>query len=146
MGRKATNRSRFLIQKYEGCKLQSYRDSAGIWTVGYGHTGPDVGPKQTITQERALELLTDDMRRAEVAVNLEKLELNQNQFDALVCFVFNVGAHNFRTSTLCKLLRVGNYTEAANEFLKWRYSAGKELKGLAARRAAERELFLENPQ
>ena len=89
-----------LIKRHEGCRLTSYKCLAGIWTIGYGHTGRDVVPGMTITSLQAEELLMKDVRWAEDAINQENLPLNQNQFDALVSFVYNIGAVNFRSSTL----------------------------------------------
>lgn len=130
-----------LIKKYEGFRANAYKCPAGKWTIGYGHTRTaSIG--QTITEIDAEELLKSDLGVSEWAVNhYVKVPLNQNQFDALVSFVFNVGYGNFKKSTLLKLLNQGNYEVARKEFYKWRKGGGKVLPGLVKRRAAEAELF-----
>jgi len=131
-----------LIKQYEGLKLTAYRCSAGVLTIGYGHThGVKTG--DVITAQQADEYLREDVQIAELNVNTNvKTPLTQNQFDALVSFVFNVGVGNFVKSTLLKKLNTGNYSGAADELLKWVNAGGKPLDGLRKRRTAERELFL----
>ena len=131
-----------LTKQFEGCKLVAYLDSGGVPTIGYGHTkGVKMGDK--ITQEQADKYLKEDMTQAENAVNkLVKVSLSQNQFDACVDFVFNLGEGNFSKSTLLKLINQGKFAEAANEFPKWNLCAGKPLAGLTRRRLAEQSLFL----
>lgn len=135
-----------LIKKYEGLRLEAYKDSAGILTIGYGHT-KTVKPGMVINQDMANLLLKTDVMDAETAVrDLVNIELTQNQFDALVSFVFNVGRRNFERSTLLKKLNDGKILEAGEEFMKWtkaRQPGGlKELPGLVKRRAEEKVLFL----
>lgn len=131
-----------LIMRHEGCRLTAYKCPAGVWTIGYGHTGTDVVAGLTITSRRAEELLTEDVRWAEEVVNREGLKLNQNQFDALVSFVFNVGAGNFRSSTLLKMLRVNpDSLNVRTELGKWNKAKGSTLPGLALRRKAEADLY-----
>lgn len=135
-----------LIKKYEGLKLQAYRDVAGILTIGYGHT-KDVKPGMTINEEAAELYLKIDLKEVEKAVKeLVTVELTQNQFDALVSFVFNVGYINFKKSTLLKKINEGKFLEAGEEFMKWtkaRQPGGlRELPGLVKRRAEEKALFL----
>ncbi len=92
------------IKNWEGLRLKAYKCPAGVWTIGYGHTGPDVKPGGTITQAQADALLDKDTDDAESAVNtLVKVPLSQNQFDALVSFVFNTGIGSFKNSTLLRL-------------------------------------------
>ena len=135
-----------LTEHFEGCRLTAYPDpgSGGDpWTIGYGHTGPDVHPGLVITQEQAEQLLQQDVAKAVATVNERiKIELSQDEFDALVDFVFNCGCGNFNSSTLLKKLNQGDKEGAANEFLKWDMAAGKHLAGLARRREAEMKLFL----
>lgn len=130
-----------LIKKYEGFRAEAYKCPAGKWTVGYGHTRTaSIG--QTITEKDAEELLKSDLEISEWAVNhYVKVPLNQNQFDALVSFVFNIGYGNFKKSSLIKFLNLEKYDLAKNEFHKWRMGGGKVLPGLVKRRAAEAELF-----
>ena len=131
-----------LIKKFEGCVLKAYKCPAGIWTIGYGHTS-NVKKGQTITQEQAENYLKQDLNRFEISVNnLVNVRLNQNQFDALVSFCYNLGSGNLKNSTLLKLLNKKDYTGAAEEFDRWVYASGKKLSGLVKRRAAEKELFL----
>jgi len=131
-----------ITKQYEGCRLMAYLCPAEKWTIGYGHTGPDVYEGLTIDQSRADQLLMLDLIGAQNTVNnLLEVQLNQNQFDALCDFVFNCGAGNFKSSTLLKLVNQKNFEEAAKEFAKWTKGGGKVLPGLVKRRAAEAELF-----
>lgn len=131
-----------LIKKFEGCRLEAYRCPAGIWTIGYGHT-KGVKEGQKITQEQAEELLRDDLRVYEQAVeSCVKVPINQNQFDALVSFCYNCGGEALRTSTLLRLLNESKYSEAGEQFLRWNKAGGKVLAGLTRRREEEREMFL----
>jgi lysozyme len=133
-----------LIKKFEGCVLKAYKCPAGIWTIGYGHTS-GVKEGQTITKAQAKELLKQDLKQFEVGVNnLVNVPLNQNQFDALVSFCYNLGTGNLKNSTLLKLLNRGDYNGAAEQFDRWVYASGKKLAGLVTRRTAEKELFLKS--
>ena len=135
-----------LTEQFEGCKLTAYPDPAtggSPWTIGYGHTGPEVHLGLTITQEQAEELLMEDVKKAAATVNTKvTTDITQEEFDALVDFVFNVGAGNFNASTLLKKVNSGDIQGAANEFLKWDMAAGKHMAGLLKRRHAEAEEFL----
>jgi lysozyme len=131
-----------LTERFEGLQLTAYQDPVGVWTIGYGHTGPDVQPGLTITQEQAGALLLQDVAGAVAAVNrLVTVPLTQNQFDALVDFTFNVGQGNLASSTLLRELNAGNTAGAAAQFLVWVYAKGVELPGLVTRRQAESALF-----
>lgn len=136
-----------LIKQFEGCRLTAYQDSVGVWTIGYGWTQPvdgkPVGKGMTITQQKADDLLKQGVIQYENGVNsLVKVQLNQNQFDALVDFAYNLGVNALKGSTLLKKLNAGDYAGAANEFTKWNKAGGKELAGLTRRREAEKSLFL----
>lgn len=132
-----------LIKEFEGLELKSYVDSVGVLTIGYGSTGSHVYPNQKITEKQAEELLLNDISRFEKGVNdFVKVPLNQNQFDALVSFSFNLGLGNLRSSTLLKKLNNKDYLGAANEFPRWNRAGGKVLNGLTRRRLREKELFL----
>lgn len=134
---------RRLIKEFEGEKLTAYICPAGVLTIGVGHTGADVKPGKTITADESDKLLQSDLQTAEQAVTrMAKVAVTQNQFDALVSFVFNVGPGAFRSSTLLRLLNAGDYYGAADEFPKWNKGGGKVLPGLTKRRAAERAMFL----
>ncbi|MEZ2310881.1 lysozyme [Paraburkholderia sp. RCC_158] len=120
--------------------------SGAPWTIGVGHTGPEVRYGLTWTQDQADAQLLADVAGAVATVNrLVKVALTQAEFDALVDFVFNVGAGNFAGSTLLKLLNAGNRAAAAHEFEKWDMAAGKHLAGLLRRRIAEEHEFLGEP-
>lgn len=134
-----------LITSFEGCRLTAYQDSVGVWTIGYGHTS-GVYQGMTITEEEAIAFLRQDLKTAENTENAVNSNvtygINQNQFDALVSFTFNVGTGNFTSSTLLKKLNAGDVNGAANEFDRWIYAGGQVLEGLVRRRAAEKQMFL----
>lgn len=136
-----------LIKQFEGCRLTAYQDSVGVWTIGYGWTqsvdGNPVAKGMVITQQKADDLLKQGVVQYENGVNsLVKVQLNQNQFDALVDFAYNLGVNALKGSTLLKKLNTGDYAGAANEFTKWNKAGGKEVAGLTRRREAEKSLFL----
>lgn len=135
-----------LIKEFEGRELTAYPDPAtggDPWTIGVGHTGPDVHPGLTITEERAEELLRADLEKFERCVEAAVGEyVMQEEFDACVSLAFNIGCRNFQQSTLVRMIRAGNMVGASNEFLRWDKAAGKVMAGLTRRRKAERELFL----
>jgi lysozyme len=131
-----------ITKAHEGCKLKAYLDTGGVWTIGYGHTR-GVKPGDTCTQAQADAWLLEDMAVAQFDVNDRvKVTLNQNQFDALASFVFNIGGDQFRTSTLLRKLNEGDYAGAAEQFPRWIHDNGKVINGLVARRADEKALFL----
>lgn len=143
-----------LIKTYEGLELTAYPDpgtGGAPWTIGYGHTGPEVHAGLVWTQQQAEQALASDVAQFERDVtSLVKVQINQNQFDALVSFAYNCGsdidaddiAEGLGDSTLLKKLNAGDYDGAANEFPKWNKSGGKVMSGLTKRRNAERSLFL----
>jgi lysozyme len=132
-----------LIKGFEGLRLQAYKCPAGVWTIGYGHTGSDVTPGLAISSQQAEDLLKKDLTRFENAVfKLVSVTVTQNQFDALVSFCYNLGEGALGKSTLLKLLNAGDAAAAADQFLKWDKAGGKTLAGLTRRRVAERDLFM----
>ena len=136
-----------IIKESEGLRLTAYMPTANdVPTIGYGHThGVRMG--QTITKAQAEQFLKEDVSWAEAAVNKQvKVSLNQNQFDALVSFVFNIGETTFAKSTLLRKLNAGDYNGAANEFPRWNKQAGVVLRGLVKRREREKQLFLSKPE
>jgi lysozyme len=137
-----------LTEGFEGCRLIAYPDpgtGGDPWTIGYGHTGPDVHPGMTITLEQAEDLLAQDVKRAEADVNAKLIvKVNQEEFDALVDFAFNCGCGNLNNSTLLKKLNANDFEGAAQEFLKWDMAAGHHMAGLLKRRQAEELLFLKD--
>jgi lysozyme len=151
---KISNNGLNLIKTYEGLELTAYPDpgtGGAPWTIGYGHTGPEVHAGLVWTQQQAEQALASDVAQFERDVTgLVKVQINQNQFDALVSFAYNCGsdidaddiAEGLGDSTLLKKLNAGDYDGAANEFPKWNRSGGKVMSGLTKRRNAERSLFL----
>ena len=132
-----------LIKKFEGLELSKYKDAVGLWTIGYGHL---IRPEETfdrrLTEEEAESLLRKDLQEAEKGIKrLVSVPLTENQFDALVSFVFNVGIGRLASSTLLRKLNANDYAGAASELLKWNKAGGKELIGLTRRRQAEQKLF-----
>lgn len=132
-----------LIKEGEGLRLKAYLPTPNdVWTIGYGHT-KGVRPGMVITEQQAEQFLRQDIAWVEEALNrYVTVPLNQNQFDALASWVFNVGAGALKSSTLLKKLNAGDYQGAANELSRWNKQKGRVLTGLTNRRAKERELFL----
>lgn len=133
-----------LTESFEGCKLVAYADplAHGLPTVGYGHTGPDVVVGAVWTLAQCEQALAHDVAWASKVVNnLVTKTLTQNQFDALVDFVYNVGSGNFASSTLLKLVNLAQWGSAALEFLRWDKAKGVPVAGLTRRRNAEMKLF-----
>lgn len=130
------------IKKEEGLVLNAYLCPANVWTIGYGHTN-SVKKGDKITEEQAEDFLVNDLLYSERIVNkMVKVKLNQNQYDALVSFVFNVGSGNFINSTLLKKLNAGAKSdEICVELRRWIFSKGKKLPVLVARRQRECELY-----
>jgi len=132
-----------LIKRFEGFSSHAYKDPVGIPTIGYGFTkGVQMG--DSITEEQAEARLKVELISREKVINeMVHADINDNQFSALVCLVYNIGAGAFIGSTLLKYLNSGAGKMAcANEFLRWDKAKGKTLRGLSRRREAERELFL----
>ena len=132
-----------LTKSFEGLRLEAYQDVAGVWTVGYGHTGPDLLAGMKISQADADRMLRADLSVAVACVNRAvEEEIAQGHFDALVDFCFNVGRGNFLQSSLLRYVNQGEFAIAAQQFLLWVNAGGKRCEGLVRRRTAERELFL----
>ena len=130
-----------LIKKFEGCELEAYKCAAGVWTIGYGST-KGVKEGDTITQEEADHLLLEEMEEYEGYINdLVEVDLNQNQFDALVSWVFNLGPANLKASTMLKVLNNKEYEEVPAQMQRWNKAGGKVLEGLVRRRNAKSLLF-----
>lgn len=108
-----------LLEMREGSRTLAYKDTKGIWTIGVGHTGPEVKEGLRWTPAQIDEAFRKDVEWAEDAVNKVKVPLTQYQFDALVSFVFNVGAGAFERSTMLKCLNKGDFHQACLEFDKW---------------------------
>jgi lysozyme len=151
----STEGKKFLIDR-EGMKLHAYKDVAGLLTIGVGHlltkselqsgkiyiSGIPFQYSNGLTVDQVMSILAQDVRRIEEAININIYSpINQNQFDALVSFVFNVGTQAFINSTLLKRLNQGNYAAVAKQFLRWKYSGGHVIQGLVNRREKEAELW-----
>lgn len=131
-----------LTKGFEGLRLEAYADQGGVWTVGYGHTGPGVYAGLAITEDQAETLLISDIAGAVACVNrLVTAKVNQNQFDALVDFTFNLGCASLSQSTLLRTVNAGDFQGAGAQFLRWDHIRGVVVMGLARRRQAEVVLF-----
>jgi lysozyme len=131
-----------LTEQFEACRFVAYQDIKGNWTIGYGHTGPDVYQGLTITSLQATQLLLNDVQHAVNCVNqLVTVTLTQGEFDALVDFAFNCGCGAFAGSTMLKLLNSGDYQGAAGQFDLWDHASGQVVAGLLRRRQAETNEF-----
>ena len=135
------------IRRWEGCELKVYKDSAGYQTIGVGHLIVDADPLEAwqnkgITETEAISLLRDDVAHAEGCVHRYILwPLNQNQWDALISFTFNVGGGALKSSTLRRKLNMGEEGRVNKELLRWNKAGGKISSGLTKRRKAEGRLF-----
>lgn len=131
------------IKQHEKLRLKAYMPTKNDrWTIGYGHTNT-AKPGMVITESDAEDLLRADLGWVrDTLAKYVDVPLTQPQYDALASFVFNVGATNFRTSTLLKRLNAGRYVDAANQLPRWNKQKRKVLRGLTRRRAEEREIFL----
>jgi len=135
---------RRVLEYFEGRENAAYPDPAtggDPWTIGVGHTGPEVFKGMVWTDALIDKALSADLQKFEEGAQRLTGEIPQGQFDALVLFAFNVGLGNLLESTLLRKLRTGDAAGAAHEFERWDKAAGKSMKGLRRRRAAERELF-----
>jgi len=151
-----SDHGRELLSQWEGFKLQVYKDAAGLPTIGVGHlltgsekssgsiviNGESVDYSGGISKEQVLDLLAQDLGRFVSAVNENvTVSLEQNQFDALVSFSFNVGVGAFTSSTLLKILNGGSYDQVPGELMKWVKAGGQTVQGLVARRQHEIDLW-----
>lgn len=128
------------IREWEGCKLESYLDTGGVWTIGVGHI-KGVKKGQKVTQFEADEMLSMDLEDHDISPLL-KVETKQREFDALSSLAFNIGMNAFKNSTVLKRHNLGNRMGCANAFPMWVYDNGKIVKGLVNRRNAERKYYL----
>lgn len=131
-----------LVKRWEGCRLTAYLCPAGVWTVGYGATGPDVRQGVVWTQAQAESRLRADLERFAAGVaKVVRVPLTAGQKGALVSLAYNIGLAAFRRSTLLRKLNAGDYAGAAREFARWNRGGGRVLPGLVKRRADECRLF-----
>ena len=130
-----------LIKKFEGCELKSYRCAANVLTIGYGST-KGVTENMEITQKEADDLLMHEMPEYEGYINdMITVDLKQNEFDALVSWVFNLGPANLKSSTMLKVLNNKEFDEVPSQMKRWNKAAGQVKEGLIRRREAEALLF-----
>ena len=130
-----------LIKKFEGCELEAYKCAAGVWTIGYGST-KGVKEGDTISEEDADNLLLEEMHEYEGYINdMVTVDLKQNEFDALVSWVFNLGPSNLSSSTLLSRLNNKVWDDVPNQIKRWNKAGGQVKQGLVRRREAEALLF-----
>lgn len=133
-----------VLKHFEGLRLKAYRDPVGVWTIGYGHTGPDVYEGLVWSQAQADKALRDRLDREFVpgVLAVIKRSMRQHELDAMVDLAYNIGVGAFQGSTLVRKFNSGDIQGAADEFLRWVNAGGKPMLGLRRRRAANRALFL----
>lgn len=132
------------IRQREGCRLTAYQDGGGVWTIGYGATGPDVVQGLVWTLEQAEARLLSDIAKFSAGVRqLVTVPLSDRQMAALISFAFNLGLGALSQSTLRICANQGDFLGAAKQFIRWSHDAGHEVKGLLIRRLYEAALFLE---
>lgn len=135
-----------LIQDFEGLMLEAYRCSAGVLTIGYGHTSaagePFVTPDMKITQAEADAIFRRDVQKyCDGVRGVLQVEVSENQFSAMVSLAYNIGVEAFATSSVLRFTNERRFDEAAASFALWNKAAGQVLRGLVRRRAAEAELY-----
>ena len=140
-----------LIKSFEGCRLRAYVDTVGVWTIGYGHTSmagpPKVVPGMRITEDEAEEILKRDVEKfANKIKPLIKVELNDNQFSALVSFAYNVGPGAFKRSSVLRAVNNRDFENVPRYLLRWVKAGGRVLRGLVRRRKAEGKLFMKEDE
>ena len=133
-----------LIKEFEGLRLKAYKCPGGVWTIGYGHTD-GVRPGMVISERQAEDFLKAELIAFEKYLNDLRLAINQNQFDALISFIYNVGTGNFSSSTMLRKVKANPLDNSImDESLRWVYSKGRVLPGLQRRRLAEMKLYFSN--
>ena len=136
-----SNKGHDILKDFEGCRLEAYQDSVGVWTIGYGHT-KGVYEGMTITQDEAEQMLLEELVEYEGYIErYVEVPLTQEQFDALTVWVYNLGPTNLSSSTLLKRLNDGRYDLVPDQIKRWDKAGGKQLAGLTKRRAAEARHF-----
>ena len=138
---KISEEGKSLIKKFEGCELEAYKCAAGVWTIGYGHIKTAVEGMK-IDQATADELFDEEIVEYENYVNTTvSVPLSQNQFDAIVSWVFNLGNGNLQASTMLKVINSGDHAGVPAQIKRWNKAGGKVLEGLIRRREAEALLY-----
>lgn len=139
---KMTDKGLRMLKSFESCKLDAYQDSVGVWTIGWGQTGPGVVEGVYWTQQEcddALNKTLEDVYKSVMQATTRSL--NDDELSALMDFVYNLGINSFKQSTLRKFINMGNFEGAPTEFKKWVYAGDNKLQGLVDRRDAEAALF-----
>lgn len=134
-----------LIKRNEGCRLEAYQDSVGVWTIGYGHTGPEVVRGLMWTQAQADNCLLLDLDKFQNGVDdllAGHADTSDNEFGAMVSLAYNIGLGNFAHSSVLRFHNSGDKPAAADAFLMWNKAGGEVLEGLDRRRREERTLYL----
>jgi lysozyme len=140
---KTSQAGKDFIKSWEKLRLEPYKDAVGIWTAGYGFTGPEVKQGVTWTLKQAEDALQGRIDAIDGILNKVIIpRVTQGQWDAIVSLAYNVGQAALRGSTLIRLVNQRQFNKAADEFLKWNHAGGKVLPGLTKRRQAERDLFI----
>lgn len=137
-----------LIREFEGLQLEAYKDTGGVWTIGFGTikypNGTSVKKGDVCTIQQAEQWLKNDCKWVDACLDKNvKVNLNQNQFDALASFVYNIGETAFVKSTMLTIINQNSLTSAASQFDRWVFDNGKRVQGLVNRRAKEKTLFME---
>jgi lysozyme len=132
-----------LVKQFEGCKLKAYKCPAGVWTCGWGSTGPDVTENTVWTQQQADDRLENDLGKFMTGVLRVSpiLKAHPNRFAAVTSFAYNVGIGAYQKSTMVKKINSEDWSGAQAEFSRWTKAGGRELPGLVRRRQAEAQLF-----
>lgn len=132
-----------LIKTFEGCRLDAYQDQGGVWTVGYGQTGPGIVEGTHVSQGVAEAMLKDTLSQLGNDIyDIIGWRCNQNQYDALISLVYNIGLEAFKKSKMLQCILSYRLPEAAEEFIRWNHVSGIVNEGLTRRREAEKALFL----
>ena len=129
-----------LIKHFESCRLRAYRDSVGVWTIGWGHT-KEVKEGMEVTQKDADAMFLHEIQEYEGYINNLEIDFKQYEFDALVSWVYNLGPANLISSTMLKRLRAEEFWDVPHQMRRWNRAGGKVLRGLTRRRLAESLMF-----
>lgn len=132
-----------LCRQFEGCRLTAYQDAVGVWTIGWGHTGPEVVHGLVWTQQQADAALDEDVAKAAYAVRrlCPTLAVGSPRYEAIVDWTYNLGAGALEHSTLRVYIGTGQWSLVPNEIRRWCHAGGKVLPGLVRRRNAEAQLW-----
>ena len=141
MRRQINKEGRELVQSFEGLRLEAYLCPAGVPTIGWGHTGPNVTMPMKIDLSKAEAMLAKDLRRFEECVARDCPDATDSQFAAMVSLAYNIGSTAFKRSTVLRMHKAGKHKRAAAAFLMWVFARGKKLRGLVRRRRTEAALY-----